>query len=103
MNSNVNMIQGDLRHMDRSTTITNRDAFNIESTVTEQQLPPTASLVVGNDGKVVIKFLKQSRALILKWFHSAPTTLVSPDPSAARHEQDTHRTSGKRTNIVCTF
>ena len=54
MNSNVNMIQGDFRHMDRSTTITNRDAFNIESTVTEQQLPPTASLIVGNDGKVFI-------------------------------------------------
>ena len=54
MNSNVNMIQGDLRHMDRSTTITNRDAFNIESTVTEQQLPPTASLIVGNNGKVFI-------------------------------------------------
>ena len=53
MNSNLNMIQGDLRHMDRSTTITNRDAFNIESTVTEQQLAPTTSLVVGNDGKVV--------------------------------------------------
>ena len=47
--------------MDRSTTITNRDAFNIESTVTqagptEQQLPPTTSLIVGNDsdGKIVI-------------------------------------------------
>ena len=60
MNSNVNMIHGDLRHMDRSTTITNRDAFNIESTVTEQQLPPTTSLVVGNDGKAirVVGFLK---------------------------------------------
>ena len=48
------MIQGDLRHMDRSTTITNEDAFNIEleSTVTGQPLPSTTSL--GNDGKVVI-------------------------------------------------
>ena len=52
--SNLNIIQGDLRHIDRSTNITNRDAFNIESTVTEQQLPPTTSLVVGNDGKVAI-------------------------------------------------
>ena len=80
MNSNVNMIQGDLRHMDRSTTITNRDAFNIESTVTEQQLPPTASLVVGNDGKVVI--LKQSRALILNGFiqRQPPWYLQIPPP-----------------------
>ena len=54
MDGNLNIIQGDLRHMDRSTTITNGDAFNIESTVTEQQLPPTMSLIVGNDGKVVI-------------------------------------------------
>ena len=38
--------------MDRSTTITNRDAFNIESTVTAQPLPSTAPL--GNEGKVVI-------------------------------------------------
>ena len=54
------MIHGDLRHMDRSTTITNRDAFNIEleSTVTQQPLPSTTSL--GNEGKVVIG----SRALI---------------------------------------
>ena len=50
------MIQGDHRHMDRSTTITNRDSFNIESTVTEQQLLPTTSLAVDgdSDGKVVI-------------------------------------------------
>ena len=56
VDSNLNMIQGGLRHMDRSTNITNRDAFNIESTVTEQQLPPTTStsLVVGNDGKNII-------------------------------------------------
>ena len=51
---NLNMIQGDLRHMDRSTTITNRDAFNIEleSTVTGQPLPSTTSL--SNDGKAVL-------------------------------------------------
>ena len=56
VDSNLNVIQGGLRHMDHSTNlnITNRDAFNIENTVTEQQLPPTTSLVVGNDGKVVI-------------------------------------------------
>jgi len=49
--SNLNMIQGDLRHMDRSTAITNRDAFNIvlESTVTGQPWPSTSYL-----GKVVI-------------------------------------------------
>ena len=53
VDSNFNMIQGGLRHMDRSTTITNRDAFNIESTVTEQPLPlSTTSL--GNQGKVVL-------------------------------------------------
>ena len=47
--STLTMVQGDLRH------ISNRDAFNIENTVTdsEQQLPPTASLIVGNNGKVV--------------------------------------------------
>ena len=51
--SNLNMIQGDVRHIDRSTTITNRDAFNIEieSTVTEQPLPSTSS-----PGKVVIGY-----------------------------------------------
>ena len=56
VDSNLNMIQGDHRHMDRSTTITNRDSFNIESTVTEQQLLPTTSLAVDgdSDGKVVI-------------------------------------------------
>jgi hypothetical protein len=55
-NLNLNMIEGDLRHIDRSTTITNRDAFNIESTTsTEQQLLPTTSLIVGNDGKVLIR------------------------------------------------
>ena len=49
------MIQGNLCHMDRSTTIIlNRDAFNIESTVTEQQFPPTASLIIGNNGEVFI-------------------------------------------------
>ena len=46
--SNLNMIRGDLRNMDRSTTITNRDAFNveIESTVTGR---PALSL-----GKLII-------------------------------------------------
>jgi hypothetical protein len=52
--NNLNMIQGDLRHMDWSTSITNRDAFNVElaSTVTEQLLPSTTS--VTSLGKVVI-------------------------------------------------
>ena len=59
VDSNLTMVQGDLRHIDGSTTITNRDAFNIESTVTEQQLPPTASLIVGNDGKVISCVMKQ--------------------------------------------
>ena len=58
LDSNVNIIEGDLRHMDRSTTITNMDAFNIESTITgiEQPLPSTTSL--GNEGKFVIGFCK---------------------------------------------
>ena len=53
----IHMITGNLRHIDRSTTI-NRDAFNIENTITEQQLLPTTSLAVGgdSDGKVVIGF-----------------------------------------------
>ena len=38
--------------MDRSTNITNRDAFNIESTVTEQPLP-SSTTSLGNEGKVV--------------------------------------------------
>ena len=96
MNSNVNMIQGDLRHMDRSTTITNRDAFNIESTVTEQQLPPTTSLIVGNDGKVIVGFLKHLEHWFINGFISAPTTMVPQDPSAEHNEQDTDRTSGKK-------
>ena len=52
--SNLNMIQGDLRHIDRSTTITNRDAFNVEleSTITEQPLPSTSTT---SPGKVVIE------------------------------------------------
>ena len=79
--------------MDRSTTITNRDAFNIESTVTEQQLPPTTSLVVGNDGRSLL-VLEASIALI--FISAPPTTMVSLDPSALHHEQDTDRTSGKR-------
>ena len=58
------MIQGDLRHIDGSTTITNRDAFNIENTVTEQQLPPTASLmIVGTEGKFIPWVLKASRVI----------------------------------------
>ena len=82
MNSNVNMIHGDLRHMDRSTTITNRDAFNIESTVTEQQLPPTTSLVVGNDGKAirVVGFLKHLEHWFINGFiqHQPPWYLKIP-------------------------
>ena len=53
VDSNLTMIHGGLRHIDGSTTITNRDAFNIENTVTEQQLSPTASLIVGAEGKFV--------------------------------------------------
>ena len=54
VDSNLSMIQGDLRHMDRSTTITNRDAFNIESTVTEQLLPSSPTFL-GAEGKVVVE------------------------------------------------
>ena len=64
MDGNLNIIQGDLHH-DRSTTITNMNALNIESSVTEQQSPPTTSLIV-DDGKVVIRFLKLSQARV--WF-----------------------------------
>ena len=58
VNSNLTMIQDDLRHIDGSTTITNRDAFNIESTAAEQQLPPAASLIVGTEGTFVSWVLK---------------------------------------------
>ena len=53
VDSNLTMVQGDLRHTDGSTTITNGDASNIENTVTEQQLP-TASLIVGSEGMVLL-------------------------------------------------
>ena len=59
VDSNFNMIQGGVRHIDRSTTISNRDAFNTENTVTEQQLPPTTSHIIGNDGRVVFWVLKR--------------------------------------------
>jgi hypothetical protein len=96
VDSNLNMIEGDLRQMDQSTTITNRDAFNIESnTVTEQQLPLTTSLVVGNDGKVFLG-LEASRALIYNGCYSVTSSFLSQDPSAVRHEQDRDQTSGKR-------
>ena len=60
VDSNLNISRGGLRHMDRSTNITNRDAFNVETTVTEQQPPPTTSFVIGhgNDGKIIIRILK---------------------------------------------
>ena len=58
------MVNGNLRHIDGSTTITNRNTFNIENTVSEPQTPPTVSLIVGNDGKVVYWVLKASWALI---------------------------------------
>ena len=61
VNSNLTIVQGDLRHIDGSTTITNGDAFNTESTVTEQQLPPTASLIVGTEGKFVPWVLKHPK------------------------------------------
>ena len=93
VDSNLTMVQGGLRHIDGSTTITNRDAFNIENTVTEQQLPPTASLIVGSEGMVLLWDLTH----LEHWFNSAQTTLVSPDPSAARQTHDTDRTTtGKR-------
>ena len=63
VDSYLTMIQGGLRHIDGSTTITNRDAFNIENTVTEQQSPPTASLIVGTEGKFIPWVLKASRVI----------------------------------------
>ena len=89
VDSNLNMIQGDLRHIDRSTTITNRDAFNIEcTTVTERPLPSTGTTPLG---KVVIG--SWTIGTDLKWLHSAPTPTVPPHPSSARHEHDIDRTS----------
>ena len=45
MNGNLNMVQGNLRHIDRSTTITNTDPFHVEleSTVAGQPSPSTTS------------------------------------------------------------
>lgn len=101
MDGNLNIIQGDLRRMDQSTAITNMNALNIESLVTERQSPPTTSLIV-DEGKVVIGFLKPSRALIYKYFNSAPTTMVSLDPSTgtANHEHDTDSASGRRQTLM---
>jgi hypothetical protein len=79
----LNMIQGDLRHIDRSTNFTNRDAFNIEleNTVTEQPLPSTTS-----PGKVatIVLGLEAPRALIyngyiqclLSWYLQIPPPRV---------------------------
>ena len=64
VDSNLTMIQGGLRHIDGSTNITNRNAFNIENIVTEPQSPPTVPLIVGNDGKVIYWVWKAFRALI---------------------------------------
>ena len=66
VDSNLTMVQGGLRHIDGSTTITNRNAFNIENTISEPQPSPTVCLIVGNDGKpeVVYWVLKASWALI---------------------------------------
>ena len=55
---NLNMIRGDFRHIDHRTTIVrttiiNRDVYNIESRVTEKQMPLTTSL--GNDGEDFIE------------------------------------------------
>ena len=60
------MVNGNLRHIDGSTTITNRNTFNIENTISEPlaQSSPAVSLIVGNDGKVVFWVLKASWALI---------------------------------------
>ena len=99
VDSNLNMIRGDLRHIDRSTAIANRDVFNIElesGAVTEQPLPSTTSFVTS---KVVIG--SWSIGTDLEWLHSAPTP-VPPHPSSMRHEHDidrTSNTSGKVTNF----
>ena len=92
VDSNLTLIQGDLHHIDGSTTISNRDAFNIENTVTEQQLPPTASLIVGSEGMVLLWDLTH----LEHWLNSAQTTLVSPDASAVPQTHATDRTTGKR-------
>ena len=101
VDSNLTMIQGDLRHINGSTTISNRDAFNIESTVTEQQVPPTASLIVGNDGKVVYWVLKASRALIYngiiqcqppcQWYLQIPPPRVKHMIETELHVRDKFR------------
>ena len=96
VDSNLNMIEGGLRHVDRSTTISNRDAFNIENTVTDQQLPPTASLVVGNDGMVVFLGLEASRALIYNgliqcqppWYLQIPPPHVKHTIQTELHVRD---------------
>ena len=52
---NLNMIQGELRHMDWSTasgTITKGMLSILKVRLTNKQLPPTTSLVVGNNSKV---------------------------------------------------
>ncbi|KAF8810895.1 hypothetical protein BYT27DRAFT_7279473 [Phlegmacium glaucopus] len=61
---NLNVIQGSLHHMDRSTTITNTDSFNVEheSITTGQSSPATLTLT--------------------------PTLLISHNSSAERHDAD---------------
>ncbi|KAF8802760.1 hypothetical protein BYT27DRAFT_7215134 [Phlegmacium glaucopus] len=63
VDSNLNLIQGDLRHIDRSTTITNTDAFNIELEGLPNEHPSRLTLPL-------------------------EPTLVSRNPSAERHDAD---------------
>jgi len=71
--SNLNVIQGDLRHMDWSTSITNRDAFNVESTAGQ----PSRSITF-----------------------QVPTPLVPRNPSTELNDQDTNREMPS--NLQCT-
>ncbi|KAF8802752.1 hypothetical protein BYT27DRAFT_6751703 [Phlegmacium glaucopus] len=63
VDSNLNLIQGDLRHMDRSMTITITDAFNIE----------LESLSNGHPSRPTLPL---------------EPTLVSRNPSSERHDAD---------------
>lgn len=61
VDGNLNMVRGNLRHLDRSTTITNTDSFNVElgGTVPGLSLLSTTSM-----GKFFLFGFEASRALI---------------------------------------
>ena len=98
VDSNLNIIRGDLRHTDRSITVTNRDAFNIvESTIIQQPLSSTTS-----PGKVVSG---TSRTLIYNGYiqRQPPWYLQIPPPRIMNMIQTQLQELQVRNKFRCAF